>query len=203
MVSAGDVFGRLTTVSLINKSDEKYKGRLWLCACECGNEKVVPETYLVRGVTRSCGCLRSENSKAIHTKHGESKEKIYRVWRSMKQRCYNENTNGYEHYGGKGIYVCEEWLDSKAFFDWAYENGYHEGLSIDRIDPNGPYCPENCRWATSVEQNNHTSRNHMLTFDGKTMSMADWSRETGISYNAIKSRINKHGWSVERALTTP
>lgn len=201
MISSGTRFGRLTVISCIDDTLPMYK-RVWKCVCDCGQSKDVPESYLIKGITRSCGCLRSEKSYERRIKHGGSHHKLYRVWQGMKRRCYRKSTPEYRLYGGKGVYVCDEWHDFGEFMRWSLENGYQDGLSIDRIDSNGPYSPGNCRWTDSITQNNHTSRNHMLTFNGKTMSMADWARETGISYNAIKSRINKHGWSVERALTT-
>ena len=122
----------------------------------------------------------------------------------MKRRCNDETNSHYHIYGGKGIKVCEEWEENfEAFYNWAMSNGYVKGLTIDRIDNDKNYCPENCRWATYLEQGNNTSRNHRLTFNNETHTMAEWARIIGINYSVLRSRINDSGWSVEKALTTP
>lgn len=123
----------------------------------------------------------------------------------MISRCEDPKNKSYYNYGVKGISVCEEWHSVSVFAEWAYNNGYkeNEGLSIERLDSSKGYCPENCVWADRKTQNNHTSRNHMITFNGETKTMAQWSEDTGISYAALKTRLNRRGWSVERALTTP
>lgn len=121
----------------------------------------------------------------------------------MKQRCNNVNNKSYKNYGDKGIKVCDEWYDFKTFFDWALSNGYDNDLTIDRIDSTKNYCPENCRWSDRKTQNNNTSRNHLLTYNGKTQSIALWADEVNLPYSTLKTRIDKHGWDVERALLTP
>lgn len=134
--------------------------------------------------------------------------KAYRVWDSMKQRCYNPNDDKYKNYGARGIKVCDEWLhDSKAFMKWAYENGFDETKSqkeqsIDRIDVNGNYEPSNCRFTNARVQANNKTNNVLITFNGKTQTLAEWSRETGIQEGTIRFRM-KSGWSVRDALTTP
>jgi hypothetical protein len=121
----------------------------------------------------------------------------------MMSRCYNPKTERYPRYGGRGITICDEWLHNfPAFRDWAFANGYEEGLTIDRIDVNGNYCPENCRWATTSDQMKNTSTNRYLTLNGETHTLSDWSRLTGIHATTISNRINR-GWSLEKALTTP
>ena len=122
----------------------------------------------------------------------------------MKKRCYNTKNNRYKCYGGKGIVVCDEWKDNfQSFCDWAMTNGYSDALSIDRIDVNGNYCPENCRWATTKEQANNTTRNHYITVKGVTKTISEWAEETGIHKDVIKDRINKLHWSEEEAVTIP
>ena len=132
--------------------------------------------------------------------HGDTQSCLHKKWASMLNRCRNKRE---KNYGAKGICVCEEWLDYTNFKKWAEDSGYRDGLTIDRIDNSKGYFPDNCRWADRKAQNNNTSRNHWITFNGETKTMAQWSEVTGISYHAIKSRLNKHGWSVARALTTP
>jgi hypothetical protein len=122
----------------------------------------------------------------------------------MKRRCFNPNNKRYERYGGRGITVCDEWIyDFQAFYDWATQNGYDESLTLDRIDVNGNYTPNNCRWITAREQQSNTSRNHYITIDGITKTISEWAREYNISPDVIKDRIKKLHWSEKEAVTTP
>ena len=135
-----------------------------------------------------------ENGKLIK---GHQKTRLYRTWRHMKERCLNPNNNRYSLYGGRGITVCEEWARSfNSFFEWAIENGYEENLTIDRIDTNGNYCPENCRWADSLFQQNNKRSNRRITFNGETKTIAEWSRITGIKSRTLLYRLN-NGLKIE------
>ena len=130
--------------------------------------------------------------------------RLYPIWSGMKDRCLNKNNKRYSSYGGRGIEVCKEWQQSfRAFLRWAMANGYEEGLSIDRIDNDGNYCPENCRWATAKEQANNKRWNHLITYNGKTQTMKEWAEELGIKLSTLSQRINSYRWSDEKALTTP
>ena len=131
-----------------------------------------------------------------------AKKRINIIWQNMKQRCYNSKKPEFKYYGGKGVVVCEDWLqNSKAFCDWAMSHGYNDNLTLDRIDRNGNYEPSNCRWVDMTTQANNKKNNHFLTYKGKTQTIAQWSRETGLSANLIVKRINRQKWSPERALT--
>lgn len=174
-----------------------------LCRCDCGNIKRLRSAVLKTGNTKSCGCLRKEVSSVKNKTHGLSHSRLWNIWCLMIERCERESNKSYKNYGAKGIRVCDEWHDLGVFAAWAMANGYDDTLTIDRIDSSKNYCPENCRWADRKTQNNNTSRNHRITFNDETKTMAQWSEDTGISYAALKTRLNKHGWSVERALTTP
>lgn len=133
----------------------------------------------------------------------EHRTKLYFVWCAMRERCRSEKNKDFKHYGGRGISVCEEWSDYLTFKAWAVANGYKEGLTIDRIDTNGNYCPENCRWLTIQEQQQNRRDARLLTFNGETHSMTQWAKLTGLKRETIRDRIDKSGWSVEEALTTP
>lgn len=132
----------------------------------------------------------------------ESQTRLYNIWRKMKNRCFSPGCDAYERYGGRGITVCQEWSSFKNFRKWALENGYKDDLSIDRIDNNGNYCPENCRWATAKQQMNNKSDNHLITFKGKTQTLAQWSEELEINRYTLFNRIDR-GMSVEEAFTKP
>lgn len=196
----GKRFGRLT---VLEKASENKNGQYsWICRCDCGQTTApIAGSYLRRGQRKSCGCLRreiaTERGLLLNKSHGMYKSRIYSTWNSMKERCYNANNPRYPHYGGRGIRVCEEWLNSfQAFHDWAVSSGYSDDLTIDRIDVNGDYCPENCRWATIAEQNSNTTRNVSVEINGKTQTLSQWAKESGIHKNTLFYR-HKHGYSGE------
>lgn len=129
--------------------------------------------------------------------------RLGRIYHNMKTRCTNPNYDKYQYYGGKGIKVCDEWMNSwYAFCDWAEANGYNDMLTLDRINPNGDYCPSNCRWVSRKEQANNRSNNHMLTYNGKTQTIKQWAEEIGLSETCVEQRVNA-GWPIERVLTEP
>ena len=136
-------------------------------------------------------------------KHGLSKTRLHRIWHSMYCRCYYKSTNQYKNYGGKGIKVCEEWKHMEGFinfYNWAINNGYSDELTLDRIDNEKNYCPENCRWITLKEQANHKTNNVIYTFNGKTQTASQWCEEYGILQTTLNDRL-KRGWTLEQALT--
>lgn len=194
-------FGRLTVLDFV----ETRKGQsIWNCLCDCGNVTQVSAGHLKSNHTTSCGCYCKEQTKQALTTHGLTGARLHRIWFAMKARCYNRNLPAYKNYGERGIKVCDEWLnDFSAFYQWAMSNGYNDNLSIDRIDVNRDYEPDNCRWATRKEQSLNKRTNHYITFDGKTMTLTEWEKFLGFNRGTIGARLNKLNWSVERALTTP
>ena len=201
----GQKFGRLTVIERANNyvSPKGQQTAQWLCKCECGNLIVVRGDSLRTGNNLSCGCLGKEHRTASLTTHGHCNDRLYDIWQNMKDRCYNSHSERYRDYGGRGVVVCPEWLNGfEAFYNWAILNGYKDNLTLDRIDTNGNYEPSNCRWATYKEQANNTRRNILLTYNGKTQTIAQWADETKIKYATLYMRINKLQWNIERALTT-
>jgi hypothetical protein len=192
----GQVYGRLTVRELVPKKDGSRK-LVWLCDCECGGTKEVVSSELSLGRVRSCGCLIRETASTSHTTHGKSKTRIYYVWYSMMKRCYNETRPGFEHYGGRGIKVCDAWQSFENFYRDMGDQP--EGLSLDRIDNDRDYCPENCRWATKKQQCENRSITRWIEFRGERDTLAGWARKLGITGTALGVRIRKTG--VEAALT--
>lgn len=182
----GQKFGRLTVIENLNVNS--HGSTLHRCLCDCGNEKIVPKSYLKSGHTQSCGCLQTER----HTTHSKSQTRLYNIFCGMKKRCYNKASKFYPYYGGKGVTICDEWLnDFNCFFDWAMANGYDDELSIDRIDVDGNYEPLNCRWATRQEQSNNTTKNIYIVYKGTTQTLSQWSRETKIPMTTLNRRYKQ------------
>lgn len=156
------------------------------------------------GKQKSCGCYSAEMARMRLLKHGFSdSERLYTIWTNMRDRCNNPNSPKYELYGGRGIVVCDEWCDYSVFREWSISHGYQDNLSIDRIKTDEGYRPDNCRWVNQKIQCNNKRSNRYLTFDGKTKTMMEWAECIDIPYSTIRSRLNKLGWTVERALSTP
>ena len=182
-------FGRLVVKKIAGQN--KYKRYLWLCQCDCGNEKIAAGNDLRRGATKSCGCLQKEMRILSNIKHGLYYTRLHYIWNAMKSRCYNKNNNRFYCYGKRGIEVCKDWKNNfKSFYDWAMENGYADNLSIDRINVNGNYCPENCRWITIKEQERNRTNNKMLKIGGKNKCIAEWGEEIGFNEKQIKKLYN-------------
>ena len=172
----------------------------WLCICECGNKCIVRGSQLRSGNTKSCGCLKRDIFYNTITKHNFcDKERLYKIWNNMRSRCLVKSSSLYNLYGGRNITVCKEWNSYLKFRSWALDNGYKEGLSLDRIDVNGNYEPDNCRWVTIKQQQNNKSTNHYLTYNNETHTMMEWSEIRKINYYTLRSRI-RSGWNIGRAL---
>ena len=202
----GKKFGRLLALERVGKT--KHGHSIWRCLCDCGNIKDVSINSLTMGVTKSCGCL---NMEVLHrtgkdkprATHGMCGTRIYRIWKGMKNRCSNGNTQDYATYGERGITVCDEWEnDFSNFYEWATQNGYESSKSIDRIDNDLGYSPANCRWATDAEQANNKSTNLHITWNGVTHTPSQWSEITGIDPATIRRRYHE-GWESEDIFTIP
>lgn len=195
---SGKRFGRLTAVSFNGSNNAGVT--LWNCICDCGNSVVVSYNNLMSGNTTSCGCW--------HEKHGEAGTRLYKCWSDMKARCYYKSDFNYKNYGGRGISVCDTWRNSYlAFREWATSNGYDENLTLDRVDVNGDYTPENCRWATIKEQQSNKRSNVFIEYKGEKLTLKQiaekYAKPNGISYKAFWYRFCYAKWDLERSLTQP
>lgn len=192
----GEKYGRLTVVSRAPNKSERDTNARWQCECECGRKCIQYGQDLKRGKVVSCGCWNAEKRFT----HGMSHTDTNQVWRSMKDRCTNPNATGYHNYGGRGIAVCERW---DKFENFLADMGIRPvGYTIDRIDNDGNYCPENCRWATTKEQLNNQRRNRFYELNGERKTIAEWAEKLGVNWSTIRNRIDRYGWTLERALTT-
>lgn len=200
----GQRFGRLLVLHETGKSRNGHT--VWHCRCDCGNDVGVVGYSLISGCTKSCGCYNRERVIERNTTHGMNRRgkrhPVYMTWANILQRCENPNDTQYKNYGARGIKVCTEWHEFIPFHDWAMANGWQRGVSIDRIDNNGNYEPDNCRWVTAKEQARNKRNNHFITFNGKTQTMVEWAEEIGLEYSILWNRIHR-GWSIERAFIEP
>ena len=187
----GQKFGRLTVIKRV--PNQRVATTRWLCRCECGKIKEFDKNNLVNGHTASCGCYSREiiTNNKYRESHGLSYTRIYHIWQSMKQRCYDKNVKEYKHYGLKNVSVCDEWMDFEVFYEWSKKSGYKHNLTIDRINCNGNYIPENCRWTTIKVQNRNKRNTVYLTKSGIKKSMGEWSELLNIPMSTMVNRRNK------------
>lgn len=195
----GRRFGRLTVITW---DHYEYQGankrHYWKCLCDCGNTKVVKAENLYRGSTQSCGCLRKKSY--------EYRQHLYDVLRMAKKRCTDQDYKFYKNYGARGIRVCDEWTGKNGvdnFVRWAMSSGYHPGLTLERIDNDGNYSPDNCRWATMKEQSNNRRSNITITMNGETKTLTQWCEHFSVPYDLARDRYVGRGWTIEDAMFTP
>lgn len=203
-ISIGDRFGRLTVISdVIRVAHTTVARRYRNCKCDCGNEKLVQETYLRNGSIQSCRCLQREATSKACIRHGHSrvnkKSETYAIWEGIRKRCRDKS---HPRYGQRGIALCERWLVFENFLADMGERPSAEH-SIERIDNDGGYSPDNCKWATAKDQANNRHTNRVLEWNGEVKTLAEWCTFTGMKEGTIRGRIDKLGWSVEKALSTP
>lgn len=207
----GNRYGKLVVIERAkNTKDGKAA---WICKCDCTGKMVaVRAANLKSGSTRSCGCLMKESRKIVSEKlsgnksprykHGLSRSRINMIYREMKRRCFSEKLPAFEHYGKRGIVVCDEWLGENGFgnfYKWSMENGYNENLTLDRIDVNGNYEPNNCRWTTMEKQQNNRTNNVRISYNGEEHTLSEWAGIIGITKCAIYHRYER-GWDIEKML---
>jgi hypothetical protein len=191
----GQKFGRLKVISRLE--NDRHKKARWLCRCRCGNTTIVNSGDLNAGKTVSCGCYGSKLLGIATTTHGKSNTQTYKIWKTMHQRCYNPNNTKYKNYGARGIKVCKQWHSYDNFL--AYMGEKPKGKSIERIDNDGNYSPYNCEWRSPRRQANNRRNNRLITFKGKTRTLAQWARSINVPWHTLYWRLEN--WSVNAALT--
>ena len=197
-----DITGLRAGKLVVVERDRTTQKNFWIVKCDCGKVKSYFRGHLTAGRVDNCGCSTTEKRSQSRKTHGETNTRLFKIWNGMVNRCTNKNNQSYKNYGGRGIQICQEWLDKyENFRDWALAHEYSEKLSIDRIDNNGSYSPENCRWVTQKEQANNTRCNHIISFNGESHTVAEWSKIINFPRWTIINRI-KYGWSIEKILTT-
>lgn len=202
-ISVGDTFGRWEVVGgperrPYNRGTQNF----WLARCSCGTERWVPNQTFPK--SQSCGCLQREAARALRRTHGKTGSPLHKLWKSMRTRCYSPNSSSFHNYGGRGIKVSDAWSDFSEFEAWALRTGWRPGLDIGRIDNDGDYGPENCRWETRSQNLRNTRRTRYVEAFGERKAMRDWADDPrcAVSYKALEGRLGL-GWDPERAITTP
>ena len=176
----GKRFGKLIIIKKLSSGND---GVRWLCKCDCGNETIVTTHKLNSGNTKSCGCLVS----AVNKTHGLSNTRQWKIWEGIKQRCFNINHPRYKDYGGRNITMCDEWANNfMSFYDWSMKNNYDDYLTLDRIDVDKGYNPDNCRWVDNNTQAHNKRLDKLYTYNGKTLSVRDWCKEIGFYWSIFK-----------------
>ena len=189
----GKRFGRLLVLKRMENASNG--DAVWLCKCDCGKTKSIRGNAILTGRTISCGCYHKEivsNKNNVNYKDGRCGTRLYNIYNNMKSRCYKKNHKSYANYGGRGIKICDEWLNKEKgfvnFYNWAMNNGYRDNLTIDRIDNDGDYKPSNCRWTTYREQANNTRTNHKVKYNGQIYTLAELSRKFDLNYEYLKNK---------------
>lgn len=207
----GKIFGRWTIIESVEKPIHirgRNRSNYYLCKCECGTERVVNSYNLISGISKSCGCYHLDKCQQsigkdnVNFKHGLAKTREYKIWVGLKNRCLNKKSENYSNYGGRGIHVCDEWLDSFDKFIADMGPRPSKKHQIERVDNDGPYSPENCIWALPLTQSNNKRNNRFVEFNGQSKTLAEWARKYSIPSDTLSYRI-KIGWTMKDALTRP
>lgn len=203
----GQKFNRLTVIGFRYLRRGQYHHWEWECKCDCGNVKTFNPGKVKSGHTQSCGCIRAERligyNKVNKYIHGGHKTRLNNIWHGARQRCENPTSKDYKNYGGRGIRFCSEWQSFDCFRNWAMNNGYDPALTLDRIDTNGNYEPDNCRWTSIKAQCRNKRTNVIVTVNQKEMTLAEACDKYGMPYQNVWHRLFIYGWTLEEALSTP
>lgn len=197
----GTKFNSLTIIDI--HPDVKGGQYKLICKCDCGNTTITRASRVINGYTKTCGCRNEGVNKYNSNRISRKYSNLYSCWNTMRHRCYNPQNERYKYYGARGITVCDEWKKSfEPFLNWALSNGYEKGLTIDRVDVNGNYEPNNCRWVSNLCQARNKRNNRMVEFQGETKCVSQWCEDLNLPYHTIRARL-RLGWDAEKAFNTP
>lgn len=194
---------RVHNVLVLSEPMRCGKRRKMECRCDCGKTWTIDYHSLLKGGIKSCGCHRNKNNAIRSTTHNQSNTLLYRRWEGIRSRCYRKTEPAYRYYGARGIFVAPEWHKFEPFYEWAMANGFRDDLWLERINNDGPYSPENCKWTTIQEQCDNRRNGLFLTYNGETKKVREWAKQYGMAYLCLRNRIKYLGWNAEKALTTP
>lgn len=197
----GKRYGKLVVLAIDSRRD-KANHKYLLCQCDCGKQKSIAMSHLKTGSSRSCGCGVVESTIKRNTTHNGTYSRLYSIWAGMKRRCFNPNDANFKYYGGRGITMAKEWNDFSTFREWSLANGYNDSLTIDRINVNGNYTPDNCRWVDFKFQSCNKTNNRSITIDGETKLISEWCKVASVSCTQVYYRL-KQGWNIKNALFLP
>ncbi len=194
---------KINGITILTRAPNNGKKTMYYCLCHCGNLFKTSQSHLHSGHTISCGCIRNYTAKKRLTTHGKTGTRLRCIWGGMKNRCYNTKLKQYKDYGGRGIAVCDEWKDDFTnFYNWSMSHGYDDALSIDRIDNNGNYEPNNCRWITQKQQARNKRNNNYITYKGVTKTISEWADYLGVNPNSFKNRVTRK-WDIDKIFNQP
>lgn len=199
----GKTFGCFNVLEFVPKESSPFPFATWKSRCMCGNDYYLCSYALKNGTLNSCGCEKSGSNQGRRITHGMSNSLLYKKWEDMKARTTNPNSWKWNEYGGRGIALYDDWNDFVNFADWAFDTGYEDNLTIERIDVNKGYEPSNCRWATMKEQGNNRRNNTVYTINGETLTNSEWAERAGLTPGGLDHRVKVLGWSLEEAVSTP
>ena len=203
----GERAGRLTAIAFSGRCKKPGGNAIWLCKCDCGKFVERPWANVRRSKTPSCGCYVKDRMSNLNKTHGGRNDRLYLVWMDMRRRCTDPRDSNFHNYGMRGITVCDEWQDYAKFREWAHDNGYeddvaHGKCTIDRIDSDQGYFPQNCRWVDMKTQANNRRNNVLIEHDGETKTVSQWAQKYGVRYGLLRRRLAA-GWNFERAIHEP
>lgn len=205
LINIGDIFGKWKIIGFDNERSKNGR-KYYFCECQCKDKtiKSVRDDSLISQKSTSCGCYNREKVSEATSKHNSCNSDLYDVWTNIKQRCLNKNNPNYKNYGGRGITICDEWINNFIKFqEWAIKNGYKKGLNIDRKDNDKGYSPENCRFITYIENQNNKRTNAYIEFNNKIDTITNWARSLNMNPRTLITRLDTLNWDIEKALTTP
>lgn len=192
----GRKFGHWTVIGFDRV--DTHGNSYWWCECDCQNKtrkSIARNNLRINGGSQSCGCYQKQRTREATSTHGMHGDRLYSIWHNMRNRCEYENSINYDNYGARGVAVCDEWHQFENFRDWAFESGYTEELTLDRIKNDREYSPDNCRWLSFIDQQNNKRTNRRIKYNDEELTLAQWARKLGVNYDRLRHKLNRNDYS--------